>query len=255
MDLTKYYSEICTEKLLGKEEEEKLFKEYYISSTTNSRKEEIRNRIIKSNLRFVFKEAKNYSKNDPDSFVDYICAGNEGLVVAFEKFNPGNGVRFLSYAGWWVKQRILNAMSEMRIVSLPIWKQQLAARIQKAKENNESVTLAELKELFPEVKPKYIEELSKTKYLTFYIDDIDESEFEIDPIGDEIQTKLDNEKLLKAVSSLPSPHKEVIAKLFGLEDGEEHTVATLCKHLKIPKEVIRQIKEEGLKKLREILED
>jgi RNA polymerase sigma factor (sigma-70 family) len=253
MDLAKYYTEICREPMLTREQEETLFLELKNSKTSAKRKEAIRDHVIRANLRYAFKEAKKFSKNDPSIFEDLICAANDGLLAGFEKYDPSTGYRYLSYAGWWVKQRILKEMAKMRLVSLPIWKQQLAAKIKKYKEDNPRITIAELKKLLPEVSEKDIIELSQTQYLTYYIDDMDENEFEVDVIGDSVQRQMDDEKVWKAVASLPSPHREVIARSAGLEDGEEYTPAQLAKMLKLPKEEIKRVKTEGLKMLKDIL--
>jgi DNA-directed RNA polymerase sigma subunit (sigma70/sigma32) len=119
MDLSKYYAEICKTPLLTKEEEFDLFMELGDPALSEKDKNKIKDRIVKANLRFVFKTAKKYSKNDPDVFEELICAGNDGLLVGLEKFKPAMNVRFLSYGGWWIQQRILKEMSKMRIVSLP----------------------------------------------------------------------------------------------------------------------------------------
>jgi RNA polymerase sigma factor (sigma-70 family) len=253
MDLAKYYTEICKEDILTKEEEVKLFKEYKASKTTEARKSLIRDQVIQSNLRFAFKQAKKFSRNDPSIFKDLIGAANEGLLVGFEKYDPDLGYRFLSYAGWWIQQRILKEMSKMRLVSLPIWKQQLAAKILKLTESNPNLTIEELKVLLPDVPEKDLIELSQTRYLTYYIDDMDENEFEVDVIGEEVQKQMDNEKVWKAVASLPSPHREVVARSSGLEDGIEYTPAQMAKSLKLPKEEIKRVKAEGLVMLKEIL--
>ena len=253
MDLAKYYTEICKEEILTREQEEELFRTYKSSKTSAKQKEVIRDKVIRANLRFAFKEAKKFSKNDPTIFEDLICAANDGLLVGFEKYDPDTGFRFLSYAGWWVKQRILKEMSKMRLVALPIWKQQLAAKIQKAKDDKPDITIEELCKLFPEIPRKDIIELSQTRYLTYYIDDMDENEFEVDVIGEQVQKQMDDEKVWRAVASLPSPHREVIARSSGLEDGEEYTPAQLAKMLKLPKEEIKRVKIEGLKMLKDIL--
>lgn len=253
MDLAKYYTEICKEGILTKEEEVKLFKEYRAAKTSDKRKEQIRDQVIRANLRFAFKQAKKFSKNDPSIFEDLICAANDGLLAGFEKYEPDLGYRFLSYAGWWVQQRILKEMSKMRLVSLPIWKQQLAAKILRFKDANPDITIDELMALLPGVPKKDIVELSDTRYLTYYIDDMDENEFEVDVIGEQVQKRMDDDRVWKAVASLPSPHREVIAKSCGLEDGDEYTPAQLAKMLKLPKEEVKRVKAEGLKMLKEIL--
>lgn len=255
MDLSKYFQEISREPFITKEEEVELFEKYYLDSTLKEEKELIRDRIIRANLRFAFKQAKYFSKNDPTVFEELISAANEGLIVGFRKYNPSNGTRFLSYAGFWVHQRILKEMSRMRIVSLPIWKQQLAARIQKERDNNEKITLAEIKAKFvvPGVNVKDVEELFNTKFLTYYISDLQEEEFLVDPIGEEIQKRVDENRVWQAVNKLPSPHREIIARCFGMEDGEEQSPTKIARALKVPKNDIQKLKEEGLAMLQDML--
>lgn len=221
-------------------------------TTTEKEKEKIKNRIIKANLRFVFKTAKKFSKNDPDIFEELIAAGNEGLLVGMEKFELSKNVRFLSYSGWWVLQRILKEMSKMRIVALPIWKQQLAARIQKVTENREvDLTFEELKKEFPDVSEKDLQELHRTKYLTYYLDDItDDPGFEIDPIGTEVEVRMDRERIHKIISVLPSPHREIIELTYGISDGEETTSANVAKQLGLSKEQLREYRKEALEILK-----
>jgi len=256
LDLSRYYADICKTPLLSKEDEFELFERYADKDTSIKDKEKIRDKIIVANLRFAFKQAKNFSRNDPDMFPELIAAANEGLLVGFEKYNPSRDVRFLSYAGWWVNQRILKEMSKMRIVSLPIWKQQLASRIAKLMEANEKITLDELKQECkgPGVSNKDIEELFRARYLTYYIDDMQEEEFEIDPIGEGVQKRMDDERMWKMVSALPSPHREVIARCYGFEDGKEASLAKIAKALKVPKDSIQKIKTEALEMLKESMQ-
>lgn len=253
MDLSKYYAEICKIPMLEKTEEVALFEEYRDQKTSAKRKEEIRSTVVNANLRFAFKQAKRLSKNDPDVFSELISAGNEGLIVGFDKYDSNRDIRYLSYAGWWVNQRILKEMSKMRLVALPIWKQQLAAKIVKIRDSNPGISIEDAKALLPGISEKDIIELWETKYLTYYIDDMDEGEFEIDTIGESVQRKIDDERVWKAVASLPSPHREILARTYGLEDGEEHTPAKMAKALKLPKEEVKKIKAEGLKMLKQIL--
>jgi DNA-directed RNA polymerase sigma subunit (sigma70/sigma32) len=147
-------------------------------------------------------------------------------------------------------------MSRMRIVSLPIWKQQLASRIAKEMEANEKITLEELQAKFvaPNVSKKDVAELFQTRYLTYYIDDMQEEEFEIDPIGEEVQKRIDDNRMWKMVADLPSPHREVIARCFGLEDGVESSPAKMSKALKVPKDDIQRIKAEALEMLKSAME-
>jgi RNA polymerase sigma factor (sigma-70 family) len=252
MDLSKYYTEICKYPMLDRDQEHDLFLEYNDPANTQREKDAIADTIIKANMRFVFKTAKRYSKNDPDLFAELISAGNEGLLVGLEKFKPCKNVRFLSYAGWWVTQRILKEMSKMRIVSLPIWRQQLSARIQKATENREvDLTFDELKKEFPDISEKDLRDLYQTKYLTYYLDDMgDDPGFEIDPIGTEVEVRLDRERIHTIITKLPSPHREIIELSYGIMDGEEVNHTNISKQLNITKEQLREYKKEALEMLK-----
>ena len=254
-NVTAYYNQICHEPLLSHAEEKQLFEEFYNPSTSESRKTEIRNRVITANLRFVFKTARNFAKTEVHLLSDLISAGNEGLLVGFEKFNPSSGVRFLSYAGWWVNQRILSAMSKVRIVSLPVWKQQVAARIQKAKKNNEELGEKELRTLFPDLSDADFADLYSTKYLTYHIGDLDVTtpEFEINPIENEVEEALDAETLRLAVARLESPFREVISCTFGLSGERDYKPYQLAKKLGVPKDTLETICKQGLELLREHL--
>lgn len=133
-----------------------------------------------------------------------------------------------------------------------IWKQQLAARIQKVTENREvDLTFEELKKEFPDVSEKDLQELHRTKYLTYYLDDItDDPGFEIDPIGTEVEVRMDRERIHKIISVLPSPHREIIELTYGISDGEETTSANVAKQLGLSKEQLREYRKEALEILK-----
>lgn len=252
LDLGAYYEIITREPLLSKEEESDLFLEMQDQGLLVKRRDAIKDRIIRANLRFVFKEAKRRSKNDPYLFEELIAAGNDGLLVGMEKYNPDCGYRFLTYAGWWVKQRMLSVMGKQRIVALPIWRQQLSVRIEKVLEANENMTLAELKEHFPEVSNKDLKELFETRFLTFYIEDMGEDkEFEIDPIENIVNRRLDCEKIHKVISELPELHRSVINITFGLIDGDDKKKpADIAKELGLSRDRFNNLKREALDMLK-----
>ncbi len=253
MDLAKYYEEICKQPFLDRATERELFLKLKDDSTSSKEKKEIRDKIINANLRFVFKQAKAYSKNDPESFGELIGAGNEGLLVGLEKYDPNCGVKFLTYAGWWVIQRILKEMSKMRIVSLPIWKQQLASRIQRIRDENETITLEQLKAMFEDVPAKDIEELYYTRYLTYYIEDMsDDPAFEINPIEEEVERRIEKEELTKRVMSMKEPYRSVIVFSFGLNDGSELSDASVAKKLNIKRDEYKRVKEKALSMLKDM---
>jgi len=254
MDLSKYYAEICRTPLISVEEETALMERYFSKDVAPEEKAQIRDSVIKANMRCVFDLARKFSKNDPDTFADLIAAGNEGLAVGFDKYKMGKGSRVLTYCYHWIVQRIKAEMALMRIVHLPVHRQQLSARIQKVVAKNENASLDDIKKAFEEedVSMRDVEELYKTQYLTFYIRDIDESAFEINPIEEEVQRQLDDENCLSKVNSLDSPYREIIARSFGLIDGECHSIPKISKDLKISKGEVSQMREKGLSMLRDL---
>jgi RNA polymerase sigma factor (sigma-70 family) len=255
-DLSKYYEEICKHPMLNREEEYDLFLEYQDPAATPAKKAAIKQKIINSNLRFSFKQAKYFSGGDLYLFEELIGAANEGLLVGFEKYKPTPEVRFLSYGGWWIQQRILYTMSKMRIVALPIWKQQIGQQIQKYIEANpDNCSFETLKEKFPKVSEKDLRELSETKFLTYYIEDMntDSPEFEIDPIATEVEQRIDKERIHQMIDDLPSPHKDIIIMSYGLKDGDDKTHAEMAKTLNISKDQLRSYKREAMDMLKEKL--
>lgn len=254
MDLGKYYEKICREPLLTPDEERDLFLELADQGISEARKQEIRSRILGANLRFVFRQAKYHSRNDPDILEELIGAGNEGLLVGLEKYDPSKGYRFLTYAGWWINQRILSQMGKFRIVALPPWKQQLAAKIAKFLEKNEAATLDDLVAAFPASSRKDLEELSKTRFLTYYISDMgDDPAFEIDPIADIVEAELDAQRIRALVNQLPREQAEVLQLTYGLSDGIELKVTEASAVLGIPKDEVRRLRKTALETLKTML--
>lgn len=253
MSLSTYYEQILKEPILTKEEELDLFLEIQDPTTKEDRRKALQDQIIKANLRFVFKKAKGYSKSDPELFQELISAGNEGLLVALQKYDPQSGNRFLTYAGWWVDQRILNHMAKQRIVALPIWRQQLSARIQKViASKGEDITFEQLKAEFPDISEKDLRELFQTRFLTFYIEELgDDPSFEINPIEEIVNSRIDQERLHTLITSLPSPHREVIELSFGIFDGEDRKTVDVAKELGVSRERAKVLRTEALTMLRE----
>lgn len=255
MDLSRYYTEICKEPILTRDEEFAQMDIYKNPDSPEKDKQKAKDRIIRANLRFVFKQAKKYSRNDPSMMEVLIGAGNEGLMIGLEKYDPLRKKRFLTYAGWWVIQRILKEMSQMRIVSLPIWKQQLASKIAKLKMINPQVTVKEIVLMFPKLSEKDIAELYDTSYLTYYIDDLEEDAIGAEGSLTSVEKELDTQQLHEVVNSLPSPHKELIIASFGLEDGVELSSPRLSKRFILTRDQIKQLKKEALDMMRERLSD
>ena len=124
--LEKYLQEIGRVELIGSEEEVKL------AELIKQGDQKALDRLTRANLRFVVSVAKQY-QNQGLSLPDLINEGNFGLIKAAQRFDETRGFKFISYAVWWIRQSILQALAEQsRIVRLPLNKVGLTNRINKA---------------------------------------------------------------------------------------------------------------------------
>lgn len=260
MGLTKYYEDICDRyPILSREEENKQLGIYFSSTSSAKAKAQARDVLICSNLRFVFKKAKRYSRGNVEQFEDLIAAGNEGLLAGLDKFDPTSGVRLLSYAGWWVMQRQLKEMSRWRLVALPAQKQQLATKIKKFIESRDEMpSIEELREEFPNASVKDLRELSKTQYITFYLDNMKETDMPIVHPIDQLVEELENDSLLKAIDALPYPDNDIVKMSYGIIDGVEMKPVEIVRVLDNPKYNQAYVKRSLVKSaesLRVVMED
>ena len=157
---------------LSKAEEVKMFAEYHSLPETNPRKTQVRERIIMSNTGFVLKTAQYYAAKSPTFYEDFVSAGFEGLLVAFDKYRPETGYRFLTYAGFWIRERILKTMSTFRIVMVPSVNQQIQAKVDRLR--NRGLTESEIMEQFRAEQHTLVVRMMQNPYLTYSIEDLDE---------------------------------------------------------------------------------
>jgi RNA polymerase sigma factor (sigma-70 family) len=255
VDISLYYEEICSKQpLLSREEESALFG--VIGDTTglytDKEKKKAKDRIISANLRFVFQKAKARSRRagSSDVFEELISAGNEGLLKAFDKYSPEFGVRFLTYAGWWVLQTQLKELSNLRVVALPIYKQQLAALIAKEQDRlGRPPTDDDLTKAFPDQQLPVLKELRDSKYLTYYLDDM----LENDPSFEDHHASYEyihEDDLHTLCKQLPPPYSTVVDKLFGLTDGKEMTLVQISQLLGVTRDDINKYRKEAFRRLR-----
>lgn len=248
MSTNSYYDSILKTPLLTKQQEYDLLVILKMDGYTTSQKKKAREALIEANLRFVFKMAKKYARRYPASFDDLLSSGNEGLMVGVDKYDITSGNRLLTYCGWWVLQRILKEMSKLRLVSLPIWKQQLAAKIAKLKEDREGITIDEIIQEFPKFTEKDIRELSETAFLTCFIEDL--SDTELKDIEFEVEEDLDNQRLHQKIANLGDQHREVIMMAMGFDDGKEKSIKDISRTIGLSRDDVSLLKKEALEVLR-----
>ena len=222
--------------------------------------------LAKANLRFVISVAKKY-QNRGVSLTDLIQEGNVGLVTAARKFDPEQGVKFISYAVWWIRQAILASLANHgRAVRVPLNRASDLARIFREKERLKQ-------ELGRDPTP---DELSKATDLTpeliESLQTLNAAEIRLDaPIGDsedsqlverfiteeaaepelEVENRLLTESVSAALETLDARDAKVLRLYFGLEGEREHTLEEIGNMLGVTRERIRQLRDRALRRLRE----
>lgn len=126
-NFARYYNDVGRTEILNAATERQLFKLY-----RKSKDRVARDKIVEGCLRFVVKLAHQYT-SDLDQLKDLISAGNVGLLVAIDRFDPDRGTRFLSYATHWVLLHIRGELQSDSLVSMPLWRQKAVRRIRRLK--------------------------------------------------------------------------------------------------------------------------
>lgn len=228
--------------------------------------EEAIQELARANLRFVISVAKKY-QNRGVSLTDLIQEGNVGLVTAARKFDPDQGVKFISYAVWWIRQAILASLANQgRAVRVPLNRASDLARIFREKERLKQ-------ELRREPSPEELSEATDlTPELVESLQTLNAAEIRLDaPIGDsedsqlverfiteeaaepemEVEGRLLSESISEALETLEARDAKVLRLYFGLEGEREHTLEEIGNMLGVTRERIRQLRDRALRRLRE----
>ena len=221
-------------------------------------------KLTLANLRFVVSVAKQY-QNQGMSLTDLINEGNIGLLKAAEKFDETRGFKFISYAVWWIRQSILQALAEQsRNIRLPLNQVGLLNRINREisqfEQRYERRPMAdELSELLDIPAEKIEEALSHASSPLSvdapFAEGEDNNLLDVLPNGDSPTTdkSLMNESLAteidRALSTLSEREKEILQMLFGI-GCHEMTLEEIGDHFGLTRERVRQVKEKALRRLR-----
>lgn len=193
----------------SREEEQRLFARYNDSTTSAEEKKRIRDSIIEANVGFVYKQAHYYARKSPTFVDDFISAGYEGLVVGFDKYSVDRGCRFLTYAGFWVNEKILKCMASFRIVAVPTGNQQMQAKIETMV--HQGMTREEILASFPKNKLRLADMLLSNEFKTYYLEDMDEST----NVEDEIDLfSSDKTKVMDLVEAAPQKIRDTVSRHF-----------------------------------------
>ncbi len=259
LSLDKYLHEIGKVDLLTPEKEVELAKK--IRKGDRNAFEQ----LINANLRFVVSVAKQY-QNQGLTLPDLINEGNLGLIKAAQRFDETRGFKFISYAVWWIRQSILQALAEQaRIVRLPLNKIGSINKINKTftqleQEFQREPTAKEIAELL-EMTPEMIEEAMKASgpHVSMDAPLKDEEgnnlydvmlDSDIPSPDDGLLNNSLQQEIERSLSTLGEREGEIIRYYFGLNGTRPHTLEEIGEVFGLTRERVRQIKEKSIKKLK-----
>jgi RNA polymerase primary sigma factor len=257
--LDKYLQEIGRVELITAEEEVKLARKIKAGDA------QALETLTKANLRFVVSVAKQY-QNQGLTLSDLINEGNLGLIKAAQRFDETRGFKFISYAVWWIRQSILQALAEQsRIVRLPL---------------NKIGSINKINKAYSKLEQEFEREPSReeiAKLLDISADDINdtlrtsgrhvsmdaplqqgEDGTLMDVIEDHDQKNPDHiliteslrREIERALTTLTSREAEVLRFYFGLNETVQLTLEEIGERLDLTRERVRQIKEKAIKRLK-----
>lgn len=265
LSTVRYFQEISKYSLISAEEEVEL------SIRIRNGDEVALQKLVVANLRFVVSVAKQY-QNQGLSFPDLINQGNLGLVKAAQKFDETRGFKFISYAVWWIRQSIIQAISEQtRIVRLPLNRLSSINKISKAipyleQQFEREPTTDEIAE-YLEISREEIEVANSVKRRQISFDmplmNNGESDFSLyDIIQNEDFPTPDNglmeesvkTNIQRAIDKLTTREAGVLIMCFGLNNSSVYSLYDIAYKFGTSTERIRQIRNGSLQKLRKMLE-
>ena len=259
--LDQYLRDISAYPLISREEEAELARRIRVCD------QEALDKLVRSNLRFVVSVAKKY-QNQGVSLSDLINEGNLGLIRAAHKFDETKGIKFISYAVWWIRQAILQALAEQsRIVRVPLNRAGTLHRIgtranSLLQELGREATHAEIAEGMDITE----EEVAKTMSISQVHLSLDapltpgEDNRLLDYLADTVNPTPDEQTFEKALTEaiedslagLKEREAKILRLYFGIDGAEPMTLEEIGTLLGITRERVRQIKEKALSRLRHV---
>ena len=257
--LEKYLQEIGHEELLTTDEEVEL------AQRIRKGDKKALERLTKANLRFVVSVAKQY-QNQGLSLPDLINEGNVGLIKAAEKFDETRGFKFISYAVWWIRQSILQAIAEQsRIVRLPLNQvgsvNKIAKELNKFEQEHErKPSVDEIAERVDLPEDKIADALkANSRHISMdapIADGEDSSMIDFLTSNDTSSTDKElvaeslKEEIKRIIAKLNDREQKIIIAYFGIDGSPEMTLDEIGKKYNLTRERVRQIKEKAIRRLR-----
>ncbi|MFC1529539.1 RNA polymerase sigma factor RpoD/SigA [Gemmatimonadota bacterium] len=257
--LDKYLQEIGEVDLINAEEEVRLAK------LVKQDDQDALNKLVQANLRFVVSVAKQY-QNQGLSLGDLINEGNLGLIKAAKRFDETKGFKFISYAVWWIRQAILQALAEQsRIVRLPLNRVGALHKIGKVSSDLEqnygrepsADEIAERLDMSSNEVTDTLKISSRHLSLDAPFQEGEDNRL-LDVLEDEVQAPPDEDlfdealqkEVVKALSTLTDREAEVIRLYFGIGREKPMTLEQIGTKFGLTRERVRQIKEKAIRRLR-----
>ncbi len=262
--LDRYLTEIAHEPLLSPEDEAALAAKVHQGGRVG---EEARDRLVRSNLRFVVSVAKQY-QHQGISLTDLINEGNMGLVKAAEKFDETRGFKFISYAVWWIRQSIMEALAvKSRLVRVPLNQMGIALKVNRAteafmQEHGRMPSVHELSVL-TDLDEEVIESAKDANNKSTSIDaplgnddsdstigdtlSSDDSDYRSDSTVDRESLNQFIQDLLKEV--LSDREQQIVKESFGI-GCQEKSLEEIANEMGMTRERIRQVKEKAIRKIK-----
>ncbi|MCX7028054.1 MAG: RNA polymerase sigma factor RpoD/SigA [Spirochaetes bacterium] len=223
-----------------------------------------KDKLIKSNLRFVVNVAKKY-QNQGLPLSDLISEGNIGLMNAIERYDVDKGYHFISYAVWWIRQAILKAVCEKsRAIRLPLNRANELVQIEKARKNFEGLSEdAEIRDVaaYLDMDPEHVADIVAVSRDLVSLDSPVYDERNASVVGDFLEndlyqspenyaTELNLKDDLNAVlSTLTIKERQVVEYRFGINGRRPMSLKEIGDRMHLTKERIRQIEKAALKKI------
>ncbi len=243
-------------------------KEREIARRARAGDREAAERLVTANLRFVISYVKKYQGRGLN-LAELVCIGNEGLLKAVKKFDPDKGVKFISYAVWWIRQTVLQALAEQtRSVRIPLNQNSNLVKLSRTEtaltqKYGRTPTDREIAEEMKEP-VETVRALRRVASAELSLDaPLDKSDRDSASFGErfsgadetdieqDVETQARREFLEKMFEQyLTERERKILVLYYGLDDGEEMTLEQIGELLGVTRERIRQIRNRAFDKLR-----